>query len=381
MLRVLDTFAGIGGFSVGLEATGFFETVAFCEIEPYARQVLRKNFPEVPIYDDIKTLSEARLRSDGLIRGGPVDVISGGFPCQDLSNAGKRAGIDGSRSGLWEELRRCIGEFRPRFAIVENVTALLSGDRGRWFGRVLGDLAALGFDAEWYCIRAADVGAPHRRNRVWLIAYPQYSDADDSGSYRTKVELERETQFRNEQVGNARPVREGISDADGDAIRDRSKRPARRRDDVQGSGSAEPRDDGAEKSLADAEIEPERPGLCENGSASERRRRSGDGGRPVATLADSHESGLERRLREIMSQCTGERPPRPGRGSGFGGWRSEPSICRVVNGISYGLDGYNGRVAVGVPDRADRLRCLGNAIVPQIAQAIGYAIAEREGLI
>lgn len=100
-----------------------------------------------------------------------ADVLIGGFPCQDLSLAGERAGIEGSRSGLWSAMRRAIGLLRPRYVVVENVPGLLSGDGGRWFGRVLGDLATLGYDAEWHCIQAADVGAPHIRDRVWVVAY------------------------------------------------------------------------------------------------------------------------------------------------------------------------------------------------------------------
>ncbi len=168
-LRVLDLFSGIGGFSLGLERTGGFQTVAFCEIEDYPRKVLAKHWPEVPIYDDVRTLTAERLARDGIA----VDVITGGFPCQDISVAGKQAGIgEGTRSGLWSEIARLVGELRPCYAIMENVTALLSGDRGRWFGRVRGDLAEVGYDCEWHCIPASELGAHHHRDRVWIVAYP-----------------------------------------------------------------------------------------------------------------------------------------------------------------------------------------------------------------
>lgn len=163
MLHVLDLFSGIGGFSLGLERTGGFKTVAFCEIEPFCRRVLNKHWPEVPIYPDVRELTAERLAADGIA----VDVICGGFPCQDISTAGKGAGIEGERSGLWSEYARLVGELRPRFVIVENVAALL----GRGLDKVLGDLAEIGFDAEWHCIPASAVGAPHRRDRLWLVAY------------------------------------------------------------------------------------------------------------------------------------------------------------------------------------------------------------------
>jgi DNA (cytosine-5)-methyltransferase 1 len=161
-LRVLDLFSGIGGFSLGLERAGGFETVAFCEIEPYCRAVLAKHWPGVKQYDDVRTLTADTLARDGIA----VDVICGGFPCQDISFAGKGAGLTGERSGLWREYARLIGEIRPQFVIVENVSALLS----RGLGDVLRDLAALGYDAEWHCIPAIAVGAPHRRDRLWIVA-------------------------------------------------------------------------------------------------------------------------------------------------------------------------------------------------------------------
>lgn len=164
MYKLLDLFSGIGGFSLGLERSGGFETVAFCEIEDYPCQVLARHWPEVPCYGDIRELTAERLAADGIT----VDAICGGFPCQDISNAGKGAGIEGERSGLWSEYARLIGELRPSVVFVENVSALL----GRGMGVVCGDLAAMGYDAEWGVIRASDLGAPHHRARLWLVAYP-----------------------------------------------------------------------------------------------------------------------------------------------------------------------------------------------------------------
>lgn len=160
--RLLDLFSGIGGFSLGLERSGGFKTVAFCEVEPFCTKILNKHWPEVPVYGDVRELTAERLASDGI----RVDAICGGFPCQDISLAGKGAGIEGERSGLWSEYARLIGELRPRYVFVENVAALL----GRGLDRVLGDLAALGYDAEWHCIPAYTVGLPHHRSRVWIVA-------------------------------------------------------------------------------------------------------------------------------------------------------------------------------------------------------------------
>lgn len=172
-LRVLDIFSGIGGFSLGLERTGGFETVAFCEIEEFPRKVLAKHWPEVPCYHDVRKLTSEVLGRDGIA----VDVITGGFPCQDISVAGKQRGLgEGTRSGLWSEIVRLVSELRPRYVIVENVAALLSGPserQGGWFGRVLGDLAEVGYDAEWHCIPASYVGCRQIRDRVWIVAYPQ----------------------------------------------------------------------------------------------------------------------------------------------------------------------------------------------------------------
>ncbi|WP_430912867.1 DNA cytosine methyltransferase [Methylobacterium sp. sgz302541] len=156
-LRVLDLFSGIGGFGLGLERTGGFETVAFCEIDPFCRRVLAKHWPKVPCHHDVETRDFV---------AGEADVIVGGFPCQDISFAGRGAGITGSRSGLYRHLVRAIRMVRPRFAVMENVAALL--DRG--LGTVLGDLAEDGYDAEWDCVGPDQIGASQHRERVWVLA-------------------------------------------------------------------------------------------------------------------------------------------------------------------------------------------------------------------
>ncbi len=164
MLRVLDLFSGIGGFSLGLERTGGFKTVAFCEIEDYPRRVLHKHWPDVPVFEDVRTLRASDV--------GPVDLICGGFPCQDLSTAGHQVGFSGERSSLYTEIMRLAGEIRPKWIIFENVTGLLTGNGGLWFSIFINDLAALRLDAEWHCIPASAVGAATHRDRVWVVAYP-----------------------------------------------------------------------------------------------------------------------------------------------------------------------------------------------------------------
>lgn len=167
-LKVLDLFSGIGGFSLGLERTGGFETVAFCEIEEFPRRVLAKHWPDVPCYRDVRELTAERLATDGIA----VDVITGGFPCQDLSASGKQIGFEGERSSLYQEVIRLACDIRPQFIVLENVANLLVGERGDWFGRLLRDLARVGYDAEWFYIPASWLGAPHARTRVWIVAYP-----------------------------------------------------------------------------------------------------------------------------------------------------------------------------------------------------------------
>jgi DNA (cytosine-5)-methyltransferase 1 len=193
--RVLSLFAGIGGFDLGLERAGF-QTTTQCEIDPFARAVLAKHWPEVPYYDDVRTLTAERLAADGIA----IDVICGGFPCQDISIAGKGRGLSGKRSGLWSEFRRLIDELRPAFAIIENSPKL----RDRGLLTILTDLDALGYDAEWHCIPASHVGAPHRRDRLWIIAYRQGNslgaDPDSLGPHSPSLYLYRDAELRDQQV-------------------------------------------------------------------------------------------------------------------------------------------------------------------------------------
>jgi len=160
-VKVLDLFSGIGGFSLGLERAGM-ETVAFCEVDKHAQKVLKNHWPKVPIFEDVRDLSFLDFEE------GEIDLICGGFPCQDISVAGPKKGLAGKRSGLWFEYWRLINEIRPKYVIIENVANL----RNLGLARVLKDLRAIGYNAEWHIISACSIGAPHRRERIWIIAYP-----------------------------------------------------------------------------------------------------------------------------------------------------------------------------------------------------------------
>jgi DNA (cytosine-5)-methyltransferase 1 len=321
-MKILDLFSGIGGFSLGLERTGEFETVAFCEIDPFCRKVLKKHWPGVPVYTDVRMLRGYFFPD--------VDVITGGFPCQDISVAGRQAGMGKeTRSGLWDHLCRLIGEVRPRYAIVENVSALLSGpseQRGGWFGKILGDLAEIGFDAEWHCIPASAVGAPHIRDRVWILAYPQHSNTNKPGPHRAGVDVNGGSEPADQQIRFAGPLGEILADTPG----------------FSNSGERDHEDRGQYKEPTG---KPGGSSLCSD-------------------LANTKGHGLEGRDNR-RNAGAGQSGPGESCGTVESQWLPEPNV---------------GRVAHGVPKRVDRLRSLGNAVVPQIPELIGHAILKAEAL-
>ncbi len=311
-MKVLDLFSGIGGFALGLEAAGF-ETAAFCEIDPYAQKVLKKNWPRVPIYDDVRRITAERLVSDGI----GVDVITGGFPCQDISTAGRQAGIDGERSGLWSECARLLGDIRPRYAIFENVTNLLTGDGGDWFKRVLWDISSVGYDAEWHCIPASAIGAHHHRDRIWIVAYPN-SDSQSGVALN---------------AGEIHPP----------------------------SLLAYPSEcewqSGAEKQRV-------LRALQENGAIDNYTGRRGEA--YPANISDPSSKGLQGG-EKARNNGKDRQKPRNQLITGLGGvqggiWEIEPNVGRVANGI---------------PKRSHRLKCLGNAVVPQIPEIIGNTLIKE----
>jgi DNA (cytosine-5)-methyltransferase 1 len=473
MLTIGSLFSGVGGFDLGLERTGHMQTVWFCEQDEFCQRVLAKHWPGVPCHPDVRALvantGRGRLQPDGVGRGLPVapegagrgeqrrpasidpagggspdgqvlvpvpyvDVLCGGFPCQDLSYAGRGAGLDGERSGLWIEYARLIRELRPRYVIVENVSALLA----RGLGRVLGDLAACGYDAEWDCIPASAVGAPHRRDRVWLVAYPArdlragaasggtererawsggeprgVADADGSGRLERRgsesVRAQLATAERCGEVANAeRPGLQGLAGSGSTGERRAPGEPAgvgqgreRQREpqpdvgrvadelsagldggrlDVERSRYQEARAAGASHAEAMRAVRehgtpaPTPPGLLEARGDHRGLCEVPPGARRAGCdQADEEAEGLHdlrgdlhelqplagQDLLEAMSQRSW--PPRGHEALGW--WDVEPPV---------------GRVAHGVPKRVDRLRSLGNALVPQIAEWIGRRIIEHE---
>lgn len=175
MKRVLSMFSGIGGFELGLERAGL-TTVRQIERDADCQAVLRRNWPDARLDGDVRAAD---------FQEGEADVICAGFPCQDISQAGSRAGLAGARSGLFWEVVRALRVVRPRYLLLENVAALLR----RGMGTVLGSLAESGYDAEWDCIPASHVGAPHIRDRLWAIAYPQHSDAHSKRPHQAPLHL------------------------------------------------------------------------------------------------------------------------------------------------------------------------------------------------
>lgn len=167
-LRVGSLFSGIGGLELGLERAGM-RTVFQVEIDDYARRVLAKHWPHVPRFTDVREVTASTLPT--------CDVLCGGFPCQDISDSGPKAGIEGARSGLWGEFARLIREIRPRYVVVENVAALLR----RGLGRVLGDLSSCGYDAEWDCLPTGALGGPVIRDRTFLVAFANGVRLDERG--------------------------------------------------------------------------------------------------------------------------------------------------------------------------------------------------------
>lgn len=351
-LRIGSLFSGIGGLELGIERATGGRVVWQVEREPFCRAVLAKHWPDATRFDDVTAIAPF-IRNHRNRGRGPwsdeahhVDIICGGFPCQDISLAGKGAGLSGSRSGLWREFARIVRLVRPRVVVVENVAALLA----RGLGDVLVDLAACGYDAAWDCVPAAAVGAPHRRDRLFIVAW-----LADSGDDRRERGAQRDSE--------SQPGRQA----------------------VRARGDAAGRDD----HVADASRLLARRGHQPAGADNARR----EGARPLpgegSVLADV----------AIRTHVAGAADHHGGVADGA----AQPRVGRGVDGLPGGLDGAFGRgvrraregaqkwpsrpgepqhpwepprTARDVPHRSRRLTALGNAVVPQVAEAIGHVVAE-----
>jgi len=403
MRYFLDLFSGIGGFALGAEWAGLhFDKHYFSEVDDYAIRVYRKRFPNaIPLGDICKIdghalvadaesanveTGENQRRRESVQPGrssGREFIIAGGFPCQDISVAGKGAGLDGTRSGLWFEYARLIGEIRPRYAIMENVGALTH----RGLDRVLGSLAEIGYDAEWQDIRASDVGAPHRRERIWIVAYP--NSMREPGSSEPREQLERPAQSER-SCSNGMEARSNVANADGarleehgmldavlpvgsseagtstESIKTNVAYPASISEREQADEAntiatfGQPRNESMRsgehaEALAypDSEHGLRRPEPQLAASAGRQSRDQPARGGAAGNVADADET---QRARDRGAEPAEQEYAATGRpGSGQGWWATEPDV---------------GRVAHGVPSRVDRLKCLGNSIVPQIAMMI-----------
>ena len=336
-LRHLDLFSGIGGFSLGLESTGGFETVAFCDIEKYCLQVLEKRFPGVPRYTDIKELNYDKIKSDGLF---PIDIITGGYPCQPFSVAGRKKGEEDPRH-LWPEMFRLVQELRPSWVIGENV----SGHIKLGLDTVLKNLESEGYSARTFSISASSVGANHQRERVWIIANTNELGRNDRFNYRE------ERQIQNNEERNIEEDQSEWSRR----INRTGKTSETMEDTRQHGGGFEP--SGNTESIGRGSSE-----KTKRSSAADKTSRSST---REETLANAERIGQQRQGKPVRpSSSTKDSDGQTswsydGSQRAEGWWNIEPNV---------------GRVAHGVSSRVDRLKSLGNSLVPQIPYYIGLSI-------
>ena len=309
-MRVLDLFSGLGGFSIGLERAGM-ETVAFCEYDKKAQLVLKKHWPEIPIYEDVRMLTGKQIREEI----GTIDLICGGFPCQGFSLAGNRRGIKDDRY-LWPEYFRIIKEVGPRIIVGENVNGIID----LALDQVLSDLESEGYSWQTVIIPACAVNAPHRRDRVWIIAYSRSHTRDNGYSVRPESQKVQEKRF------------DGICKNVAYTNEDRLQRESRAHKN-QGKNESFSRQAFAGGSYGENVVS--------------------DSNRASTTRHGEYDRESQVRQPEVLAcGCSPEN-----------WWAVEPEL---------------GRVADGIPNRMDRLKQLGNAVVPQVVEVIGRAIMKIE---
>ncbi len=321
-MKVGSLFSGIGGLDLGLERAGI-EIIWQVENDSFCQKVLKKHWPEVLLLGDVKKIDFTSLPA--------VDLICGGFPCQPVSCAGKRAG-DKDERWLWPEFYRAVCEARPRWVLVENVPGLMSMDSGRLFGGILRDLAASGYDVEWDLLPAAAFGAPHLRYRVFLVAYlpnNRLNNLIKRSIFAPKDRTNSTKGYAAFDVAHAYSDRTGER-YDGGTI---------------GENKGKIREG---RNSQDSENEGTYPDNCNSNVAHSESRRL--------------EVGETTQTVQHNVECRGVFLGRLDCGD-TRWWATEPDV---------------GRVAHGVPSRVDRLKCLGNAVVPQISEWIGIMIMEVE---
>ena len=315
-LKVLDLFSGIGGFALGLESTGIFETVKFVEKDKYCQKVLQKNFPNIPIEEDIKNVKG---------KEGEADVVCGGFPCQPFSVAGKQKGTSDDRH-LWPEMFRLIREIKPQFVIGENVKNIINIQDGVVFETVCTDLESEGYEVQSFNIPAAGVGAPHRRERIWIVAHAERYN---------EIQQIQKSDGTQDQVQSKRGQKDSASwiSSRANSIRQTYNR--------------------YETNVANTKS------IESNVGELEQRQRERSGQREVGGASGNDANTNSEGLQRLWSEHKLRNSKEEKQTSGNSWWSVEPNV---------------GRVADGVPGRIHRLKGLGNAIVPQIAKEIGLAI-------
>tara|TARA_R110000737_G_scaffold114997_3_gene147888 strand:- start:1588 stop:2868 length:1281 start_codon:yes stop_codon:yes gene_type:complete len=366
-LRHLDLFSGIGGFSLGLEATGGFETVAFCEIEEFPRQVLQKHWPHIKQYKDIKELTYDKLKADEI---GPIDIITGGYPCQPFSVAGNKKGVEDPRH-LWPEYFRLVKECRPSFVIGENV----SGHLKLGLDSVLTDLESEGYTTRTFSISASSIGANHQRERVWIVAHSERNDNFNkeqrvNGEESSLQEEYRENDSTTRNSSRASTVRETSNKhANVEDTRRRSWREQfTGNKESTGRGASEKTEwssntnkitgssEGAE-TLANTESF--KGNVREDSEHTSTGNGQREAGRESSLVANTDsERGRSRQTRSEDAENV-RQSPRSEKAVGW--WDIEPDV---------------GRVAHGVSDRTHRLKALGNSLIPHIPYYIGLSILE-----
>jgi len=325
-MKILDTFAGIGGFSYAAEKLiGGFETTQFIEIDPFCQKVLKKHWPHVPIHDDIRTFTAKPFQ---------YQVITGGFPCQDISVAGLQKGItEETRSGLFFELMRVIRMVRPQYVVLENVAAILN----RGLDIVLRELSEAGYDAEWSVIPASFVGACHKRSRWWLVAYPNSFRCGGGSSERRSI---RERPF----FSGEQKRREMGSETQRCSI-----------------NTSNPNDNGL-PSTEECELNGEasdRTQKGQNQSCQSERSSKPSSSRAIQSsteFTNSYSKGVERRKFTIDTKM---------QKTGFTWQSNTPHLSPEWQ--SYVSKSVLCRGDDGLRNRVDRLRALGNSVVPQCA--------------